>query len=167
MTSCSLGYEASSEKFLYYILSDQVWWCSIKRFFSYSKNCICKFMLANSWHDKLFHFHLSFFIWKVWKRREKITKVWISWERKELFRWNKKTLFIVFEGLSFGELDQNGLSIAIFCNIFDFDFWSLGEFNPSSANPTSWSDALKQFVGNSQRIVWVCLTILWGWHLKV
>ena len=31
------------------------------------------------------------------------TKIWISWERKELFRWNKKTLFIVCEGLSFGE----------------------------------------------------------------
>ena len=32
----------------------------------------------------------------------KITKVWISWEWKELFWWNKKkTLFIVLEGLSF------------------------------------------------------------------
>ena len=31
-------------------------------------------------------------------------KIWVSWERKELFRWNKKTFFIiVFEGLSFGE----------------------------------------------------------------
>ena len=25
---------------------------------------------------------------------------------------------------------------------------------------------LKQFVGNIWRIVWVCLTILWGWRLK-
>ena len=25
-----------------------------------------------------------------WKGREKITKNWISWERKELLRWNKK-----------------------------------------------------------------------------
>ena len=31
------------------------------------------------------------------------TKIGISRERKELFRWNKKTSFIVFEGLSFGE----------------------------------------------------------------
>ena len=34
---------------------------------------------------------------------DKNTKIWISRERKELFRWNKKTFFIVFEGLSFGE----------------------------------------------------------------
>ena len=34
---------------------------------SYSKNYICKFMQANSWQHKLFHFHLSFWIWKMWK----------------------------------------------------------------------------------------------------
>ena len=33
-------------------------------------------------------------------------------------------------------------------------------------NPTKWSNALKQLIGNSRRIVWVCLTILWGWCLK-
>ena len=60
-------------KFLY-ILSDQVWWCNIKQLLSYFKNYICKFMQANSWHHKLFHFHLSFCIWKVWKGREKIQK---------------------------------------------------------------------------------------------
>ena len=27
------------------------------------------------------------------------TKVWISWELKELFRWNKKASFIVLVGL--------------------------------------------------------------------
>ena len=31
------------------------------------------------------------------------TKIWISWEQKDLFRQNKKTFFIVFEGLFFGE----------------------------------------------------------------
>ena len=56
------------------VLSDQVWWCNIKQFLSYSKNYICKFMQANLWHRKLFHFHLPFRIWKVWKAREKITK---------------------------------------------------------------------------------------------
>ena len=30
--------------------------------------------------------------------------------------------------------------------------------NPLSANPIKWSAC--------QRIVWVCLAILWGWHLK-
>ena len=33
----------------------------------------------------------------------KNTKISIPGERKDLFRWNKKTFFIVFEGLSFGE----------------------------------------------------------------
>ena len=42
----------------------------------------------------------------------------------------------------------------------------LGEFNPLSANPTKWSNTLKQFVGNSRRITWVCLTILWWLTLK-
>ena len=27
------------------------------------------------------------------------SETWISQEQKELFRWNKKTLFTVFEGL--------------------------------------------------------------------
>ena len=39
-------------------------------------------------------------------------------------------------------------------------------FIPLSTNPTRWSNTLKQFVGNSQQIVWVYLNILWGWHLK-
>ena len=72
------------------LLSDQVWWCNIKRFLSYSKNYIFKFMQGNLWHHELFHFHLPFWIWKVRKGREKITKIWISRELKELFRWNKK-----------------------------------------------------------------------------
>ena len=40
------------------------------------------------------------------------------------------------------------------------------EFNLLSANPTEWSNTLKQFFGRSRRIVWVCLTIIWGWRLK-
>ena len=42
-----------------YILSDQVWWCNVKQFFNYSKIYICKFIQVNSWHHKLFQFHLS------------------------------------------------------------------------------------------------------------
>ena len=37
------------------------------------------------------------------------------------------------------------------------------KINPLNASPTKWWNTLKQFVGNSWRIVWVCLTILWGW----
>ena len=33
---------------------------------SYLKNYITKFMEANLWYHKLFHFHFSFWIWKVW-----------------------------------------------------------------------------------------------------
>ena len=75
--------------FVSYVLSDQVW-CNIKLFLSYPKNYICKFTQANLCHHKLFHVDLHFWIWKVWKGREKITKSWISRQRKELFRWNKK-----------------------------------------------------------------------------
>ena len=32
-------------------------------------------------------------------------------------------------------------------------------FNPLRANPTKWSNTLKQFVGISRHITWVCLTI--------
>ena len=35
-----------------------------------------------------------------------------------------------------------------------------------SANPTKWSITLKQFVDCCRRMVWVCLTILWGWRIK-
>ena len=37
----------------------------------------------------------------------------------------------------------------------------------TSANLTKWSNTLQQFVGSSRRIVWVCLTILWGWHWRL
>ena len=91
VTSRSSGYETTSQNFfISYVLYDQVWWCNIKRFLSYSKNYTCKFMQANSWHHKLFHFHLFFRIEKLWKGKGKIKFFWKSRERKELFRWNKK-----------------------------------------------------------------------------
>ena len=57
-------------------------------------------MQANSWHYKLFQFHLSFESKKLGKEGKKSQK---SRERKELSRWNKKIFFIAFEGLSFVE----------------------------------------------------------------
>ena len=82
--------QVQKNSFISYILSDQVWWYNIKLFLSYSKNYICKVMQVNSWHHKLFHLYLSFWVWKVWKGSKKKTKIWISRERKELFGWNKK-----------------------------------------------------------------------------
>ena len=75
VTSGYSGYETSSENsFISYVLSDQVWLYNIKRFLSYSKIYICKFMEANLWHE-LFHIHLPFWIWTVWTGTEKITKI--------------------------------------------------------------------------------------------
>ena len=37
------------------------------------------------------------------REEDKNTKIWISLEWKKLFRWKKKTFFIVLVGLSFGE----------------------------------------------------------------
>ena len=53
--------------------------------------------------------------------------------------------------------------IVVHFNISTFKYHFI---NPLSANPTIWSDTLKLFVGKSHRIVWVRLTILWGWRLK-
>ena len=63
-------------------------------------------MQANSWQHKLFLFICPFESGKCGKEEKKPPKIWISRERKELFRWNKKH-FIVFEGLSFGENIKN------------------------------------------------------------
>ena len=47
---------------------------------------------------------------------------------------------------------KNGVSISHQCSL-RMRFEDLWNFNPLSANPTKWSNTLKQFVGNSQRIV--------------
>ena len=41
-----------------------------------------------------------------------------------------------------------------------------GNINHLSANSTKWLNTLKQFVGCCWRIVWLYLTILWGWRLE-
>ena len=46
------------------------------------------------------------------------------------------------------------------------ELYEQADINSFSANPTKWWNTLKQFVGNSRRIVLVCLAILWGWSLK-
>ena len=63
------------------MLSDQVWWCNI------------------NYSTYIFPFESS----ECGKEGKKNTKTWISGEQKELFRWNKKTFFIDFLGLTFGE----------------------------------------------------------------
>ena len=50
-------------------------------------------------------------------------------------------------------------------------YWNNGSIgtnwvNPLSANPTKWSNTLKQFVGRSRRILWVCFDYFVGLALK-
>ena len=52
------------------------------------------------------------------------------------------------------------------CYIYFTDRYMKDFINTLSANPTKWSNTLKQFVGCFRQIVWVCLTILWVWCLK-
>ena len=88
------------------MLSDQVWWCHIKRFLSYSKNYTWN--LCKPIHD-ITNYSTSvcpFESGKCGKEDEKLQITWIHQEWKELFRWNKKH-FSVFEGLSFGEKNKN------------------------------------------------------------
>ena len=59
-------------------------------------------MQANSWHHNLFHFHLSIWICKMWKGREKIQKFEYL-KNKKIFLDEIKNSFIVFQGLSFDE----------------------------------------------------------------
>ena len=80
--------QVQKNSFISYVLSDQVWWCNIKWFFSYSKNYICKFMQANSWHHELFLFICPFESLKFGKERKKNTKIWISRELEYLKLWH-------------------------------------------------------------------------------
>ena len=108
VTSLSSGHKTSSENsVIRFILSDQVWWCNVKQFLTHSKNCIWKFMQVNSWH-KSFHFYLPLPIWKVWKGREKITKIRISENEKSFLDEIKN----IFHRLSFGEKIKIGQKIA-------------------------------------------------------
>ena len=72
LVSVALQVTKQLQKYLFisYILSDQNWLCNIKCFLGYSKNYICKFIHANSWNHKLFHFDLSFESGKCEKERK-------------------------------------------------------------------------------------------------
>ena len=73
-------------------------------------------------------------------------------EKKEFL---KKLCFALRRGIIF--IFLLGISFSSYRN----------DVNPLSVNPTKWSNTLKQFVRCCQRIVGVCLTILWSWRVKV
>ena len=54
----------------------------------------------------------------------------------------------------------------LWCTGFEIPFHYPHHYKFLNANPTKWSNILKQFVGYCRQIVWVCLTILLGWRLK-
>ena len=67
VNSPSSGQETSSEKFLYLLY---IIWASLMMQYKavWVVRKITSANLCNSNHDiKLFHFHLSFWIWRVWK----------------------------------------------------------------------------------------------------
>ena len=56
------------------------------------------------------------------------------------------------------------ISIKNFFSLFPANYRpqrKVSTINPLTANPTKWSNTLKQFFSNSRRIFWSCLTILW------
>ena len=58
------------------------------------------------------------FIAKIAGHSEKITKIWISQQQKELLRLNKKKNFIIFEWLSFREKKKKLVDTS-FNNLFE------------------------------------------------
>ena len=62
-------------------------------------------MQANSWHHKLFHFHLSFCIWKVWKGREKLQNFEYLENEKSFFD-EIKNIFQFWQGYHLVEKQQ-------------------------------------------------------------
>ena len=111
---------------------------------SYSKNYICKFMQASSWHHKLFHFHLSFWIWKVWKGREKIHKfeylenersfldeiknIFYSFWRAMIWWKNKRLIKIVdasfkVQNITFVSHGQISLNLVFLLLLVNFVIW--------------------------------------------
>ena len=89
VASCSSGYGTSLEKFLYYVLSNQVWLFWV----------IPKIRSVNL--SILFYFHFSFFNLESIKRKGKITKIWISLEGKYFFFGEKIKTWLKIADTSF------------------------------------------------------------------
>ena len=89
---------------------------------SYSKYYTCKFVQANSWHHELFHFHLSFWIWKRKNYKHlNISRMKIAFYMKKNIHsfwraitwWKNKNLIKVAD-TSF-KLKLQQCRVAIFC----------------------------------------------------
>ena len=78
--------QVEKNSFISDVLPDEVWFCMMKRCLSYT------FANYTSQFLTLYIIPLSFVLLnqESVERKGKITKIWISQERKELFRWDKK-----------------------------------------------------------------------------
>ena len=77
VTSCSLGYKTSTEKFLYLLC---IMWQSLMMYYEAVFELLQKLHLeiygSQFMTHKLFHFHLSFWIWNIWRKKtEKFLKI--------------------------------------------------------------------------------------------
>ena len=103
VTSCSsVTKQVQKSSFLNYILSDQVWWCNIKQFLSYSKNYICN--LFKPIHDINYSTSTYPFESRICGKEGKRLHKFEHLENEKSFLDEMKNIFfIVFEGLSFWE----------------------------------------------------------------
>ena len=103
-------------------------------------------LLAGMYHCRQ---QLVYFIMKQTSGKRRIMLLWKlwSWWQNKCCRWLNLQKEEGSSKLVCGKHFHNGI-------------------NPLSASSTKWSNRLKQFVGFCRRIVWVCLTILWGRRLR-
>ena len=69
------------------------------------------------------------------------------------------------------ELSNKKISVAVLSSSLQLQFtiYNFGSVQVQILHMVyakKWSNILKQFVGKIRRLVRVCFTILWGWHLK-
>ena len=81
--------------FISYILSDQIWWYK-SVFELFQKLHLQIYASQFMQHHKLFHFHLSFWIWKVWKGKKIQQSEYL--ENEKSFLDEIKSIFHRFSG---------------------------------------------------------------------
>ena len=126
-----------------------------------SRNCNCFSQLLK--HPVSFSFilhknavHVNSFEWHSQLKNQ---------SRKFLYFIPANTYFIYVFSLL--DCTLSSVIVVLAKTVYCWHYYTLCKiFNLSSANPTKWSNTLKQCVGFCRRIVWVCLTTSWSWRLK-
>ena len=100
----------------------------------------------------------------LWKQYVVITQLqFIDWRCNLSSRTNQFCSYTKIFSKFVGKLLSKTFGLTEICAPKVCKFYPI--LNPLSASPTKRSNTLKQFVVCCQQIVWVCLTILWGWRL--